>query len=222
MVPASSLKVPRASSYSGSRSSPFPFAYTTLTSYGRSFQYRSARIGSTLCGPKPHGARTMVWALPRSLAATCGIILIFSSSGYLDVSVHRVPSVWLWIHHTVTGSASRVPPFRHPRITACLRLPVAFRSLSRLSSALSAKASTLRPFLLNLRSAALEISLHAAWFSRRIPLMAIQEENAVHTGSARRPVLRCFTHLLLAIVTIFLVIDFYPIITYLMITTSLS
>ena len=32
-----------------------------------------------------------------------------------------------------------------------LPLPVAFRSLSRLSSALSAKASTLRSFLLNLR-----------------------------------------------------------------------
>ena len=30
-------------------------------------------------------------------------ILSFSSSGYLDVSVRRVPSVWLWIHHTVTG-----------------------------------------------------------------------------------------------------------------------
>ena len=27
--------------------------------------------------------------------------VVFSSSGYLDVSVHRVPSVWLWIHHTV-------------------------------------------------------------------------------------------------------------------------
>ena len=159
MVPASSLKVPRASSYSGSRLLPLPFAYTTLTSYGRSFQYRSARLGLALCGPKPHGARTMVWALPRSLAATYGIILIFSSSGYLDVSVHRVPSVYLWIQYTVTGSASRVSPFRYLRIPACLRLPVAFRSLSRLSSALSAKASTLRPFLLNLRSAAFSCSL---------------------------------------------------------------
>ena len=101
MVPAYSLKVPRASSYSGSRLLPLPFAYTTLTSYGRSFQYRSARLGLALCGPKPHGARTMVWALPRSLAATYGIILIFSSSGYLDVSVHRVPSVYLWIQYTV-------------------------------------------------------------------------------------------------------------------------
>ena len=43
----------------------------------------------------------------------------------------------------------RVSPFRYPRITAYLRLPVAFRSLSRLSSALSAKASTLRSSLLD-------------------------------------------------------------------------
>ena len=150
MVPACSLKVPRASSYSGSRLLPLPFAYTTLTSYGRSFQYRSARFGSTLCGPKPHGARTMVWALPRSLAATYGIIFIFSSSGYLDVSVHRVPSACLCIQHTVTGCASRVPPFGDPRIIAHVQLPAAFRSLSRPSSALSAKASALRPFLLNL------------------------------------------------------------------------
>ena len=174
MVPASSLKVPRASSYSGSRSLCSPFAYTTLTSYGRSFQYRSARLADTLCGPKPHGARTMVWALPRSLAATCGIILIFSSSGYLDVSVHRVPSVWLWIRHTVTGSASRVSPFRYPRIPACLRLPVAFRSLSRLSSALSAKASTLRPFLLNL-----VLKMHSP--------RGDSQGSCLSTGSARRP-----------------------------------
>ena len=32
----------------------------------------------------------VVWAVPRSLATTCGITLVFSSSGYLDVSVHRV------------------------------------------------------------------------------------------------------------------------------------
>ena len=46
---------------------------------------------------EPHGARTMVWALPRSLAATYGIDVSFSSSGYLDVSVHRVPLHTLWI-----------------------------------------------------------------------------------------------------------------------------
>ena len=43
-----------------------------------------------------------------------------------------------------------VSPFRDPWINGYLLLPTAFRSLSRLSSALSAKASTLRSFLLDL------------------------------------------------------------------------
>ena len=50
---------------------------------------------------EPRSARTTVWALSVSLAATPRIDVSFFSSGYLDVSVHRVPSVWLWIHHTV-------------------------------------------------------------------------------------------------------------------------
>ena len=44
----------------------------------------------------------------------------------------------------------RVSPFGYPRIKAHLRLPVAFRSLSRPSSALSAKAFPLRPLQLDL------------------------------------------------------------------------
>ena len=50
-----------------------------------------------LCGPKPQNARILVWALPISLAATFGIDFSFFSSGYLDVSVHRVPGHNLWI-----------------------------------------------------------------------------------------------------------------------------
>ena len=42
------------------------------------------------------------------------------------------------------GLHSRVSPFGYLRITVYLQLPVAFRSLSRPSSALGAKASTLR------------------------------------------------------------------------------
>ena len=42
-----------------------------------------------------------------------------------------------------------VSPFRHLRVIGYLLLAAAFRSLSRLSSALSAKASTLRSFLLD-------------------------------------------------------------------------
>ena len=45
----------------------------------------------------------MVWPLSISLAATLEIDVSFSSSAYLDVSVQRVPFVWLWIHHTMTA-----------------------------------------------------------------------------------------------------------------------
>ena len=48
------------------------------------------------------------------------------------------------------GLLCRVSPFGHLRISGYLLLPAAFRSLSRPSSALSAKASTLRSFLFDL------------------------------------------------------------------------
>ena len=43
-----------------------------------------------------------------------------------------------------------VSPFRNPWVNGYLHLPMAYRSLSRLASALSAKASTLRSYSLNL------------------------------------------------------------------------
>ena len=55
---------------------------------------------------EPRVARNPVWALSISLAATLEIDVSFSSSGYLDVSVHRVPSVNLWIQLTVTEVSS--------------------------------------------------------------------------------------------------------------------
>ena len=51
----------------------------------------------SLAQSEPRNARIPVWALPISLAATFGIDVSFSSSGYLDVSVHRVPLHTLWI-----------------------------------------------------------------------------------------------------------------------------
>ena len=56
------------------------------------FPDRSRSQASTMSESyNPGRAVTLpVWALPRSLATTCGIIVIFSSCGYLDVSVPRV------------------------------------------------------------------------------------------------------------------------------------
>ena len=47
----------------------------------------------------------LVWPPPLSLATTRGISVDFFSSGYLDVSVPRVPYVTLWIHVTLHDSS---------------------------------------------------------------------------------------------------------------------
>ena len=52
---------------------------------------------------EPRHARMAVWALSISLAATLEIDFSFSSSGYLDVSVHRVPLHTLWIQAWIHG-----------------------------------------------------------------------------------------------------------------------
>ena len=103
MVPLISHKVPRVSWYSGSCSVSSAFTYGAFTLCGRLSQNRSARLIESLVRSEPHGARAMVWALSRSLAATYEIDVSFSSSGYLDVSVHRVPLHTLWIGVWMTG-----------------------------------------------------------------------------------------------------------------------
>ena len=83
--------------YSGYRHVNFPFAYEAFTLFGGLSQNPSARIVESIMRSEPRNARIPVWALSRSLAATNEIDVSFSSSGYLDVSVHRVPLHTLWI-----------------------------------------------------------------------------------------------------------------------------
>ena len=97
MVPACSVKVPRVSTYSGYRHVFRLFAYGAFTLSGWLSQNHSATLDESIMRSEPQDARTLVWALPISLAATFGITVVFSSSGYLDVSVHRVPFHSLWI-----------------------------------------------------------------------------------------------------------------------------
>ncbi len=54
----------------------------------------------------------------------------------------------------------RVPPFGHPRIKAYWQLPEAYRSLSRPSSALYAKASIKCPYFAYFPNLCAEINLH--------------------------------------------------------------
>ena len=61
-------------------------------------------------GPNPGMTRIPVWAPSISLAATLEITVVFSSSGYLDVSVHRVPFPDLWIGSGMPeGCSGRFP-----------------------------------------------------------------------------------------------------------------
>ena len=101
--------------------------------------------------PYPNAAETaLVWAVPRSLAATWGIPELVSFPPVTEMfQFSGLASLCLCIQHRMTGhTASRVSPFGHLRIKACVRLPVDFRSLSRPSSPAHAKAFTMRPSLL--------------------------------------------------------------------------
>ena len=119
MVPARSDKVSRVSSYSGSCRVSSGFGYGALTLSGRLFQSRSPAVTESLMQSEPRDARITVWALSISLAATLEIDKFsFSSSGYLDVSVPRVPHVQLCIHCTLTEVSSA--GFPHSDISGSL------------------------------------------------------------------------------------------------------
>ena len=92
MVPPASHKISRVSRYSGSSclSSPSP------TGLSPSSEQLSNRFGSAIFGCRkpstPRVRRLTVWPLTSSLATTKVIEFSFFSSGYLDVSLPRVPS----------------------------------------------------------------------------------------------------------------------------------
>ena len=91
MVPADSSRISPVPPYSGYPNSCKPYQYRTITFYGPTFQLCSHSVYIHISGPTtPYRYFGTVWAPPLSLATTHGIIIIFYSSGYLDVSVPRV------------------------------------------------------------------------------------------------------------------------------------
>ena len=97
MVPAHSIKVSRVSMYSGFRSVSSPFAYGAFTLSGRLSQTFLLESLNLKCGPNPgvHALRFGLFRFRSPLLTESHVV--FSSSGYLDVSVHRVPLHTLWI-----------------------------------------------------------------------------------------------------------------------------
>ena len=62
----------------------------------------------------------------------------------------QFPGLASLLREMIGLTTDRVTPFGDPGITACLQLPQAYRSLPRPSSPLCAKASTVRPYTLDL------------------------------------------------------------------------
>ena len=149
MVPPDSRRVPRVPRYSGSCHVRFDFAYRAVTLSGRLSQNRSAIVAESIMQSSTpwcvhHGLGSFPFAR-RYLENRCFFLFLallrcFSSGG-------SPPYVMDW-RMDDRGSLCRVSPFGYLRINGYLLLPEAFRSLSRPSSALSAKASTLRSFCL--------------------------------------------------------------------------
>ena len=147
--------------YSGGRSrSSIAFAYGAVTLSGLPFQ--AARLAIEFLTP-PGSCRTLkidsynpnsetaatyraesVWALPVSLATTQGMLSFPPATEMVQFAGLPPPGLFGSARGGLDFS-SRVSPFGHLRINVCSRLPEAFRSLPRPSSASSAKASTLRP-----------------------------------------------------------------------------
>ena len=148
MVPADSDRISRAPSYSGYLKEFIIFRlqdfhllwYNFPENFGYIIKFWLLYRGPTT------PFRRMVWAISLSLATTKEIDFSFFSSGYLDVSVHRVAFTYLCIQYAIPTHYHRwVSSFGDPWIKAYLQLPEAYRSLSRPSSASSAKAFAMRP-----------------------------------------------------------------------------
>ena len=133
MVPADSRRIPRAPRYSGYRYASRRFAYRTITSYGVTFQTLPLTTFLAMARSYYPGeaGTSPVWALPRSLATTGGIIVYF-----LFLRVLRCFSSLGSPQQNVDSMSSTcwVVPFGNPRINGHLHLPAAYRSLSRPSS----------------------------------------------------------------------------------------
>ena len=147
MVPPVSHRVSRVQRYSGYSLIQIAFRLRDYHPLWSAFPYRSARLLYRCVSPQPRRINPSVCPLPRSLATTSGISVDFSSSSYLDVSVQTVPHVHLFYSmHVDRVLLCRVSPFGNLGIKGCLRLPQAYRSLPRPSSAPDAKAFPLRSY----------------------------------------------------------------------------
>ncbi len=114
--------------------SPCLFAYRAFTFCGLPSQV--IRLKQGFVTPRgwsttPNWQASSVWALPFSLATTGGINDFFFSSGYLDVSVPQVPSLWSMCSTRSTCPLRQVGcPIRTSPVQSLLSAPRGFSQIA--------------------------------------------------------------------------------------------
>ena len=136
MVPANSYRISRVPYYSGYHYNSILFRLRDYHTLWSLFPKCSATKSSPISWSYyPDNAETLsVWATSRSFATTKEITIVFFSSGYLDVSVHRVR---LPLQEYLTFSQVGCPI----RKSADRRLCAPLRSLSQLVTSFFASKS---------------------------------------------------------------------------------
>ena len=154
MVPPISHKVPRVSWYSGSCRC-LPFSDTglspSLAGFSKTFLLTSSSLVQSITPGCTHpglGSSPFARRYSGNRSGLASFFFLFLRVLRCFSSPGSPPYVMDW-RMDGGGLLRRVSPFRNLRLDGYLLLPAAYRSLSRLSSALSAKASTLRPYQLN-------------------------------------------------------------------------
>ncbi len=139
---------PRSRGTQGHPRGHSPYAYRTFTFSGAAFQTASTSACDPVwgalqprCGRNHTGLGCSPFARHYLGNRYCFLFLrvlrCFTSPGS--------PPAPMFSAQDDRPSACRVAPFGDPRITGCLRLPTAYRSLPRPSSPVRAKASTMCP-----------------------------------------------------------------------------
>ena len=147
MVPADSHKASPTSRYSGSHYSIITYPYAAIMLYGRVSHPLQVHFNSHVVVLQPRYCRnsTGLGSFPFARHYSGNHCYFLFLCLLRCFSSARSPPACAGL----PACAGKVPPFRNHRINSYLPIPGAYRSLSRLSSPLRAKASPVYPCLLS-------------------------------------------------------------------------
>ena len=146
MVLAYSDRIPRVLSYSGYPPLDVDAAYKAFTFFGAAFQPLRLPTNNVYVGPSPFWYHYQKFGLFQFRSPLLSESLIY----FLFLRLMRCfsspgsPQYTIYSCKDTAPSMQWVSSFGNLRIDTYLQFPAAYRSLSRPSSALSAKASSIR------------------------------------------------------------------------------